>query len=167
MIETRKAMSEDKYEDIIKAINHLKNAGKEINKSSVAKQAKCSRTTLYKYPEIVEQIEGIVSQKTKKQANKATTPDETKEQRRDRIKRQYNRIKELERELNLAMLQLVQMENLEREVKKKQELIERQKGIIDKQDAEIIKLKALVPKKDIKEQAKNRVADITLKTIKK
>jgi len=123
--EMRKKDSESTREGILEAINQLKSSHKPINKSSVAKQAGCSRTTIYKHQDIMEQIEGIEARAKGKDKNTEEYTRESKEKRNDRLKKQYDRIKQLENDLHLAMIQLVNMEDLKRENVIKSETIER------------------------------------------
>lgn len=91
--EMRKKDSESTREGILEAINQLKSSHKPINKSSVAKQAGCSRTTIYKHQDIMEQIEGIEARAKGKDKNTEEYTRESKEKRNDRLKKQYDRIK--------------------------------------------------------------------------
>jgi len=158
--EMRKKDSDTAYEDIIEAIKTLKKAGKPINKSSVAKQAGCSRTTVYKHSDIVEQIEGIEARAKNKKTDKDGDLPKVKEERNDRIKMQYNRIKQLERDLNMAMIQLVAMEDLRRENAKKDNNIQR----LTKQKNDLEKKILLSSASKHKESKTAKVVDIKSKS---
>lgn len=150
LINSRKQEHLETMERIKLTINVLKQSGKPITVMAVAKKAGCSRTTIYKYPEIIERIHGLQVISTKDKQLATTTKQSNRKQHADRAKAQYDRIKKLEHELNLAMLQLIKMEDLQRELSKMTEANERLQSQKTDLQREVMRLSSIIANKVIR-----------------
>lgn len=148
LIKSRKQEHLKTMEEIKIAIDTLKQAGKPITIMAVAKKAGCSRTTIYKYPEIIERIQGLQARASKGKRTDSSENRVQQKQNADRVRAQYDKIKKLEQELNLAMLQLVNMEDLQREASKLRATNERLQGQKTDLQREIIRLNSIIANRD-------------------
>lgn len=120
-----------------RAIDKLKNSKTiDLNFSSVAKEAKVSRATLYDKGIIEDRIRGIMLSKKVIKQRSENPPKDISNLKDEKIRALYDKVKTLEDDLNKAMFNLVGMEELKREIERLNRLLEkankREKELLDK-----------------------------------
>lgn len=136
-----KAHADKKHAELTERVNEAidklkKSKTIELNFSSVAKEAKVSRASLYDKGIIEDHIRGIMLSKKAINQKSENLPKDIKKLKDEKIKALYDKVKTLEDDLNKAMFNLVGMEELKNEVERLNRLLgkasKREKELLDK-----------------------------------
>jgi DNA-directed RNA polymerase specialized sigma subunit len=131
-----KERNQETIEKVNKAIDKLKRSKtKEINPTNVAKEAGVSKATIYNNDILIERIKSLMALKKISAEGDTMAPPKSKMQAKDeKIKRLYDKVKQLEKDKENLVSQLIGEHELKKNIGELKSINLRLKEKLDKID---------------------------------